>query len=89
MTVTTYKVDGMTCGHCVSTVKGAVGAVRGAKEVEVDLAAGTVTITGAPSDHAVVQAISQAGYAVVPVGSSPPAGRDLPLAAGAGGCCCG
>lgn len=89
MTVTTYKVDGMTCGHCVSTVKGAVGAVRGTKEVEVDLAAGTVTITGTPSDHDVVRAISQAGYAVAPVGSGPPADRDLPLTEGAGGCCCG
>lgn len=88
MTVTTYKVDGMTCGHCVSTVKGAVGSVRGAKEVEVDLAAGTVTITGTPSDQAVVQAISQAGYAVVPVGTEPAAEGDLPPVASSGGCCC-
>ncbi len=60
MTVTTFKVQGMTCGHCVSTVKAAVGSVPGVQAVEVDLATGTVTATGALSEHAVVQAISQA-----------------------------
>jgi copper chaperone len=88
MTVTTYQVGGMTCGHCVSTVKGAVGSVRGAEHVEVDLAAGTVTVTGSPSDDAVVQAISQAGYDAVPAGSDAAAGRGLPPVASAGGCCC-
>lgn len=88
MTVKTFKVDGMTCGHCVSTVKGAVGSVRGAEVVEVDLAAGTVTIAGTSSDHAVVEAISRAGYNIVPVGSDSVTGRDAPPVASAG-CCCG
>ncbi|KMO71313.1 heavy-metal-associated domain-containing protein [Mycolicibacterium chlorophenolicum] len=89
MTVTTFKVQGMTCGHCVSTVKAAVGSVPGVQAVEVDLATGTVTATGALSEHAVVQAISQAGYAVVVPDSEPVGGQSLPLVGGAGGCCCG
>lgn len=88
MTVATYKIDGTTCRHCVSTVKGAVGSVRGTEEVEVDLAAGTVTITGTPSDQDVVQAVSQAGHALVPVETEPAAEGDLPPVASSGGCCC-
>ena len=87
MTVTRYKVQGMTCGSCVSTVKATVGSVPGVQAVEVDLATGTVTATGEPSEESVIQAISRAGYEVVadlePVGV-----KLLPLADGAGGCCC-
>jgi copper chaperone CopZ len=53
MTVTTYTVEGMTCGHWVSTVRAAVGAVPGVTGVEVDLAAGTVTSAGVSIDGAV------------------------------------
>ncbi|SBS77515.1 putative copper ion binding protein [uncultured Mycobacterium sp.] len=87
MTVTTYKVQGMTCGHCVSTVKAAVASVPGAQDVEVDLATGTVTVTGAPSEQAVAQAISEAGYDVVVPDSELVGGKPLPLAGG--GCGCG
>lgn len=92
MTATTYTVQGMTCGHCVSTVKAAVGSVPGVTGVEVDLQAGTVTTAGTPTDSAVAQAISAAGYEVVStergtVGTA--AGHALPLVGNAGGCCCG
>ncbi|MGK2880644.1 MAG: heavy-metal-associated domain-containing protein [Mycobacterium sp.] len=86
MTVTMYKVQGMTCGHCVSTVKAAVGSVPGAQDVEVDLATDTVTVTGTPSEHAVKQAISHAGYDVVVPDSEPVGATSLPLAGGACGC---
>ena len=89
MTVATYKVDGMTCGHCLSAVKAAVGSVPGVHEVKVDLAAGTVTITGTPSDQAVARAISDAGYGVVSTQPGPTTGSALPLVGSAGGCCCG
>ena len=84
-----YEVDGMTCGHCVSTVRAAVGSVPGVEGVEVDLAAGTVTTTGTPSDPAVGQAISDAGYDVVSAESLPVTGSGLPLVGSAGGCGCG
>lgn len=89
MTVVINKVEGMTCGHCVSTVKAAVGSVPGVKEVEVDLVAGTVTTTGTPSEQAVTQAISESGYDVVSAQSPPVSGNALPLAGSAGGCGCG
>lgn len=89
MTVVINKVEGMTCGHCVSTVTAAVGSVPGVEEVEVDLAAGTVTTTGTPSEHAVTQAISEAGYDVVSAESLPLSGNALPLVGIAGGCGCG
>ena len=38
----TLKVQGMTCGHCVSSVKGALESVDGISDVEVNLAEGTV-----------------------------------------------
>ena len=89
MTVVINKVEGMTCGHCVSTIKAAVGSVPGVGEVEVDLAAGTVTTTGTPSEQAVTQAISEAGYDVVSAESLPVSGNALPLVGSAGGCGCG
>ncbi len=89
MTVVINSVEGMTCGHCVSSVKAAVGSVSGVEEVEVDLAAGTVTTTGTPSEQAVTQAISEAGYAVVSAESLPVNGNALSLVGSAGGCGCG
>lgn len=86
---TTYTVQGMTCGHCVSTVKAAVGSVPGVTGVGVDLQAGTVTAVGAPTPSAVAEAISAAGYEVVSTEHTVAAGRALPMAGNAGGCCCG
>ncbi|MFB9527406.1 heavy-metal-associated domain-containing protein, partial [Nonomuraea roseola] len=40
MSTATYTVKGMTCGHCVSSVKEEVGEVSGVTGVEVDLASG-------------------------------------------------
>lgn len=88
MSVTTFTVRGMTCGHCVSTVKTAVGSVPGVTAVEVDLPSGTVTSTGTAPRNAVAQAISHAGYEV-DAEPSPPADQGLPRAGQAGGCCRG
>ncbi|MER7133261.1 heavy-metal-associated domain-containing protein [Streptosporangium saharense] len=66
MSTTTYTVKGMTCGHCVSSVKEEVGEVSGVTGVEVDLAAGLVTVSGQGpvSDEAVRAAVRTAGYEV-------------------------
>ncbi|MBM0274640.1 heavy-metal-associated domain-containing protein [Micromonospora tarensis] len=63
MVNTTYQVQGMTCGHCVS----AVGAIAGVREVRVDLAGGLVTVSSdQPLDPAVVRAaVDEAGYDLV------------------------
>ncbi|MER5324676.1 heavy-metal-associated domain-containing protein [Streptosporangium roseum] len=67
MSTTTYTVEGMTCGHCVSSVKEEVGGVPGVTGVEVDLATGLLTVDGeGPVDTAaIVAAVEEAGYGVV------------------------
>jgi copper ion binding protein len=64
MVSTTYQVQGMTCGHCVNAVSTEVGALEGVKDVQVDLAAGRVTVTSDQplSDDAVRAAVDEAGY---------------------------
>ncbi|MET7304474.1 copper ion binding protein [Embleya sp. NPDC005575] len=77
--VSTYTVKGMTCGHCVSSVKGEVGKIDGVTAVEVDLAAGKVTVTADRpiDDAAVTAAVDEAGYEVVaPAAEEPSAGAS-------------
>ncbi|GAA3738526.1 copper ion binding protein [Spinactinospora alkalitolerans] len=64
MAVTVYSVEGMTCGHCVGSVREEVGGIAGVESVDVDLATGAVTVTSAaPIDDALVRgAVEEAGY---------------------------
>lgn len=66
MSTTTYTVTGMTCGHCVNSVKTEVAEVPGVSGVDVDLASGLLTIEStAPVDPAAVEAaVKEAGYAI-------------------------
>ncbi|MBJ7521247.1 MAG: heavy-metal-associated domain-containing protein [Solirubrobacteraceae bacterium] len=60
-----YTVTGMTCGHCVSSVREEVGEIAGVDTVDVDLASGRLTVTGDDvSDDAVRRAVADAGYEV-------------------------
>jgi len=67
MSTTTYTVAGMTCGHCVNAVSEEVGAIPGVREVDVDLAAGRLTVvsTDPVSSDAVRAAVEEAGYELV------------------------
>lgn len=59
----TYRVGGMTCGGCARSVETAIkGALPGAG-VQVDLAAGKVTVDGPADDQAVERAVTDAGFA--------------------------
>lgn len=60
------KVEGMTCAHCERGVRDAVAALGGA--AQVDLAAGTVRVTGFDEVDAVRRAIEEQGYRVVDAG---------------------
>jgi copper chaperone len=66
MSTTTYTVTGMTCEHCVMSVKEEVGEVTGVTGVDVDLGSGRVAISSAGQldDRAVRAAIVEAGYEV-------------------------
>ena len=61
----TYTVTGMTCSHCVTAVREEVSEVAGVAGVDVDLAAGRLTVRGDGfSDEAVAGAVEDAGYEV-------------------------
>ncbi len=58
-----YRVEGMTCDHCVLSVREEVSEVAGVERVDVDLASGTVVVSGAGfTDDAVADAVADAGY---------------------------
>jgi len=63
----TYTVEGMTCGHCVRAVSDEVGAVDGVRSVQVDLEAGSMTVTSEDivADEDIAAAVDEAGYLVV------------------------
>jgi len=60
----TYTVSGMTCGHCVSSVREEIGEIDGVTSVEVDLGSGQVDVAAErPLDTAAVRtAVQEAGY---------------------------
>ena len=47
MATATYAIKGMTCDHCVTAVSAELGLLPGVRDVRVDLAAGTATVTSA------------------------------------------
>lgn len=68
MEKTTFKVEGMSCGHCKAAVEKALQQTAGVNDARVDLAAGTVTVTFDPGKvgrQDLTKAITDAGYEVV------------------------
>ncbi len=65
-TTNTFTVVGMTCGHCVRSVKQEVGNIDGVNSVAVDFKSGLVTVESdteiAPDTF--VAAVDEAGYEV-------------------------
>jgi copper chaperone len=64
MNTETVTVSGMTCGHCVSSVREEIGKIAGVMDVDVDLASGKVVIKAdVPLDAATIKgAVEEAGY---------------------------
>jgi copper chaperone len=61
----TYNVTGMTCDHCVLSVREEVSEVPGVRDVDVDLASGRLTVWGEDfTDAAVKAAVAEAGFGV-------------------------
>jgi len=61
-----YSVAGMTCNHCVMSVREEVGEIAAITDIDVDLATGRLTVAGENiSDDAVKAAVAEAGYEVV------------------------
>jgi copper chaperone len=66
MTIATYRVEGMTCEHCVRAVREELGRLHGVTGVEVDLVTGDVVVDSAAAlpDADVRAAVDEAGYTV-------------------------
>ena len=68
MSSTDYTVRGMTCDHCAGSVTAEITKIPGVTRVQVDVAAGRVSVQAdqpVPAD-AVAEAVEEAGYEVVP-----------------------
>jgi copper ion binding protein len=67
MTTRTYRVQGMTCEHCVRAVTTEVGALEPVTDVQVELASGDVTVTSDRplTDAEIAAAVDEAGYQVI------------------------
>ena len=60
-----FKVSGMTCGHCVRAVTDAIKSVDAAATVDVDLAVGRVSVGNhTVSSDRIADAITAEGYTV-------------------------
>jgi copper chaperone len=66
--MTTIKVEGMTCNHCVMAVTRALEEIDGIKNVKVDLKKGRATFDEVhPIDMKTIrEKVEDAGYRVAP-----------------------
>lgn len=59
------RIEGMTCGGCVASVRKAILAADQAASAEIDLASGKAAIETTLPQARIVEAIEAAGYDVV------------------------
>ncbi len=67
MTTTTLSVPDISCGHCKSSIEGAVGELDGISTVEVTIDAKTVDLSyddSAVTLDTIIEAIEGQGYEV-------------------------
>ena len=70
MEQTTITIQGMSCGHCVAAVKGALGQLDGVQVKEVKVGSATVAYDPqAVTPERIAQAVSAEGYAAQVAGS--------------------
>jgi copper chaperone len=61
-----YLVRGMTCAHCVMSVREEVSGVQGVRSVDIDLATGRMAVSGEHLDDSLIHAaVHDAGYDLV------------------------
>jgi copper chaperone len=70
MEQTTIAIQGMSCGHCVAAVKGALGQLDGVQVREVKIGSAQVAYDPqAVTPERIAQAIEDEGYAARVAGS--------------------
>jgi copper chaperone CopZ len=62
--IRSIAVTGMSCDHCASAVRAEISKLPGVTRVDVELAAGTVRVSGnpLPGDGPLREAVEEAGY---------------------------
>lgn len=65
-------VEGMICAHCVRAITNAIRSLDADARVDVDVAAGTVTIDGGVDAALATAAIEDEGYRVIAVQEAKP-----------------
>lgn len=67
MSETTWTVEGMTCGHCATSVREEIEEIPGVTAVDVTVETGQVVVTSteALGRDAVEAAVTEAGYRLV------------------------
>ncbi|THU04460.1 heavy-metal-associated domain-containing protein [Lampropedia puyangensis] len=60
----TFKVTGMTCGHCVNAVQRAILKTDNTAKIQVDLPTGLVSVASSLPRSTLVAVIEEAGYKV-------------------------
>lgn len=65
--MTTIKIKGMSCQHCVSSVTKALESIEGVSDVSVNLEASEATYTAEPSitTETIKEAINKTGFEAV------------------------
>lgn len=64
----TLKVQGMSCNHCVNSIEGSVGNLKGVSSVKVELKSGDVTVefdNEAITLDQIKETIEEQGYDIV------------------------
>ncbi|WP_328503047.1 cation transporter [Streptomyces sp. NBC_00457] len=63
----TYKVSGMSCGHCEGAVSGEISELPGVSSVKAVASTGEVTVTSeaALDEEAVRTAVDEAGFELI------------------------
>ena len=57
-----FKIAGMRCNHCKSTVAKAISNLKSVKEVSIDLSAGIARVKGSPADEEIKTAVEALGF---------------------------
>jgi len=62
--ITTARIKGMSCAHCVRAVFTALGGVEGVSRADVSIGQAVIEHDGTVSNDSIAEAISIAGYEV-------------------------
>ena len=91
MNIIDLEVKGMSCGGCVKRITQALRPLAGVDEVEVDLQAGHVRVSGErlQGSNPLISALNAAGYPTrLATSTAQTKTSDLPSGnSGQGGCC--